>query len=262
MTALIAAEWLKLRSLRSTWWTLGLTALTVIVGAAMSAREEYANFPRLSPQQQLEHGFALSDAFPLMAYLILLVIAASSGAATMVSEYGSGLIRVTLVAVPARSRVLLAKVIVVAAAWTVTGVCGAAGGFAVSQWILSGRDANAALSDPGTLTALAGATLVAPVAALIGLGIAVLLRHGGASYVAAIVLLVLVPQLFTAKQHPGAEIRHTMVLSAWQRLTEAYGPPQFLGDTYPPAAEAWLAYLCWPLAFLSAAFLVFRRRDA
>ncbi|WP_436531614.1 ABC transporter permease [Actinoplanes sp. HUAS TT8] len=262
MTALIAAEWLKLRALRSTWWTLGLTVLTVIGAAAFSAQQEYVRFPQLSPAEQLDHGFALSDAFPMVAYLFVLVIAASSGAATMVGEYGSGLIRVTLVAAPARSRVLLAKAVVVTAAWTVTGACGAAGGFAVSQWILSGRGANAALTDPGALTALAGATLAGPVAALIGLGIAVLLRHGGATYVTAIVLLVLVPQLFTTKQHPGAEIRMAMVLPAWQRLTWSYGPPQFVGDLYPPLAEAWLAYLCWPLAVLIAAFLVFRRRDA
>ena len=261
MTGLLAAEWLKVSRLRSTWWTLGLTALGVIGSAAVAAQRDYADFPRYSPEQQLAHGFSLSDSFPLQGYLTLMAVAASFGAATMISEYSTGLIGVTTVAVPARGEVVLAKAAVVAAVWTVTGACTALGGFAVAQSILAGRHADVPLADAGSIAGLAGATLIGPVAALVGLGIAVLLRHGGTTYVTAILLLVLVPQLFSTNRPWSAEIKHAMLVPAWQRLTQAYGPPQFVGDLYPPVAQAWLMYLIWPLTAMIVALIVHRRRD-
>jgi ABC-2 type transport system permease protein len=101
---LVAAEWIKLRSQRSTPWTLAVTALVVIGSAVVAAHADYANFPHYSPAEQHDHGFSLSDAFPLVGYLTLMVVAASTGAATVVSEYSSGLIRTTTVAVPAAAR--------------------------------------------------------------------------------------------------------------------------------------------------------------
>jgi ABC-2 type transport system permease protein len=261
MTGLIGAEWLKIRALRSTWWTLTLTALAVIGSAALAAERDYANFARYSAQQQLEHGFSLSDSFPFEGYLTLIVVAASFGAATMIGEYSSGLIRATTVAVPARGELLLAKAAVVAGVWTVVGAGTALGGFGVAQAILATRHADASLTDPGTLAAVAGAALVGPAAALVGLGIAVLLRHGGTTYVTAILVLVLLPQVFTTKQPLGAEIKQAMLVPAWQRLTQMYGPPQFVGDLYPPVVEAWLTYLLWPLVVLTVAVIVHRRRD-
>ncbi|MEU7866402.1 ABC transporter permease [Dactylosporangium sp. NPDC049140] len=261
MKGLIAAEWLKIRALRSTWWTLALTALAVIGSAVLAAQRDYANFPGYSLQQQLTHGFSLSDSFPLNGYLILIVVAASFGAATMISEYSSGLIRATSVAVPARGELLLAKAAVVAAVWTVVGACTAFGGFTVAQAILARRHADVSVTDQATVAGLAGAVLIGPAAALVGLGIAVLLRHGGTTYVTAILLLALLPQLFTTNQPLSAEIKHATLLPAWQRLTEAYGPPQFVGDLYPPLVEAWLVYLIWPLAAVTAALIVHHRRD-
>jgi ABC-2 type transport system permease protein len=268
---LVAAEWIKLRSQRSTPWTFVVTALVVIGSAVMAARADYANFPHYSPAEQQAHGFSLSDAFPLASCMILMVVAASTGAAAIVSEYSSGLIRTTTVAVPARGSVVLAKAVVIAAAWTLAGAINSMASFAVSQAILHGRGADVSITHPGAFTALLGATLLAPVCALIGLGLGVLIRHSIATTVTAIVTLVMLPFYFSPQHRLTAEIRHAMVFTAWQRLTQAYGPPQIadsraqagqlLPGLYPPLGEAWLSYAAWPLVALLLALIVVRRRD-
>jgi ABC-2 type transport system permease protein len=268
---LVAAEWIKVRSQRSTPWTLAGTALAVIGSAVVAAHADYANFPRYSPADQLTHGFSLSDAFPLAGCLIVMVVAASTGAATIVSEYSSGLIRTTTVAVPARGSVVVAKAVVIAAAWTLAGAITSTASFAVSQTILHGRHADVSITDPGAFTAVLGATLLAPVCALLGLGLGVLIRHGIATTGTAIVTLAMLPMFLSTQQRPTAEIRHAMVLVAWQRLTETYGPPQvadshaqagqLLPGLYPPLSEAWISYAAWPLVAIVLALIVVRRRD-
>jgi hypothetical protein len=268
---LVAAEWIKLRSQRSTPWTFAVTALVVIGSAVVAAHADYVNFPRYPLAEQQAHGFSLSDAFPLASCMILMVVAASTGAATIVGEYSSGLIRTTSVAVPARGSVVLAKAVVIGAAWALAGAVNSTASFAVSQAILHGRHADVSITDPGAFTALLGATLLAPVCALIGLGLGVLIRHSIATTVTAIVTLVMLPFFFSPQQRLTAEIRHAMVFTAWQRLTQAYGPPQaaaarveagqLVPGLYPPLGEAWITYAAWPLVALILALIVVRRRD-
>ncbi len=261
MTDLLAAEWLKSRSLCSTWWTLGLVALAVPVSAFLAARADYANFPALDPDAQRAHGFALADAFPLAGYLTLMIVAVATGSSMITAEYGTGLIRTTTVAVPARGELLLAKAAVLAAIWTVAGVMIAAGSFTTAGLVLSGRHAAASLSDPGAVAALAGAALVAPVCALMGLGLGVLIRHGSTAAVTGILLLALVPQLLSTRRPLSAALNHAMVVPAWQRLTHAYGPPAAVGDLYAGFRGSWVVYVAWPLAALLLALFTIRHRD-
>lgn len=268
---LVAAEWIKLRSQRSTPWMLAVAAMVVTGSAVVAAHADYANFPRYSPADQVAHSFSLSDAFPLAGGLMLMVIAASTGAATVVGEYSSGLIRTTTVAVPARGAVVLAKAVMIATFWTLAGAIIGAVSFAVSQAILDGRHAGVSITSPGAFTAFLGASLLAPVCALVGLGLGFLIRHSIATTVTAIVTLVMLPIFLSTQHRLTAEIRDAMVFSAWQRLTEAYGPAeveaanvrsgQLIPGLYPSLSEAWISYAAWPLVALLIAVLVVRRRD-
>lgn len=261
MTDLIAAEWIKMRSLRSTFWTLGFTTVVVVGSAAVAARADYTNFPTYNPVQQQTHGFSLSDAFPLVAFMTVMLVAASIGAIAIVSEYSSGLIRTTTVAVPARGSVLLAKAIVLTGLWTAAGAVMSALSFAVSQAILAGRDADVSVTDPGVVWALLGATLVGPVCALIGLGLGVLIRHSATTMVTGVVLLLMLPSFFSTRRPWSSDVNHAMVLSAWQRLTQTYGPPEAVGSLYASFTGSWIVYAVWPLTAIAVALVVIRRRD-
>ncbi|GAB3978761.1 hypothetical protein V1634_34320 [Plantactinospora veratri] len=258
---LVAAEWLKVWSLRSTPWTLLLGTLFVIGTATMEALDDYRDFPTMSPEAQREPMFALADAFPLMGYWTLALVAVSAGAITVVGEYASGLIRTTTVAVPARESVLLAKAVVVGALWTVTGTLAASGAFTVSQAILDGRDAAISVTEPVALRALAAAALLPAVCALVGLGLGVLIRHGATTMVTGFFALLMLPQFFSIRTRWSAEINHAMVLTAWERLTAMWVPPSGDGFYRPGVTESWIVYAAWPLVAVVLALVVVRRRD-
>ncbi|WP_367320748.1 ABC transporter permease [Streptomyces sp. HUAS ZL42] len=111
----ISSEWTKIRSVRSTMWTLGVFVLLVVgvgllAGALVAAS---AGEDSLAGENPLSFGvFGL-----LLGSMCIITL----GVLTTASEYGTGMIRTTMVACPSRGRVLAAKAIVFfAVAFTVT----------------------------------------------------------------------------------------------------------------------------------------------
>ncbi|MGW5677183.1 ABC transporter permease, partial [Streptomyces sp. NPDC003860] len=100
----LASEWTKIRSVRSTMWTLGvMVALLVGIGflVALAVRTTDDTFQR---DDVLTLGF--------FGTLLGSICVITLGVLTIASEYGTGLIRTTLTACPNRARVLTAKAIV------------------------------------------------------------------------------------------------------------------------------------------------------
>ncbi len=256
---LLASEWIKMRSLRSTPWTLVLTTLFVIGSAAVAALSDYHHQPHYSPLGQRLHLFSLGDAFPAAGYLPLMLVAGSIGAVTAVSEYGSGLIRTTTVAVPARGSVVLAKAVVLAAVWTVLGTVIATACFTLSESVLDGWHAGFPITHPHALRALTASALLAPVCALIGLGLGVLIRHSAATMVTSAFTLLMLPPMFSSGTHWSADIRNAMTQSAWGRLAQDGDPsPGFL---HPTVTGSWVTYAAWPLIATVLALVAVRHRD-
>ncbi|MBT1188779.1 ABC transporter permease [Streptomyces sp. CJ_13] len=251
---LLASEWIKTRSLRSTPWTIALTVLFVIGSAAVATLADTA--ARSGPADFLPY-----DAYPPTGYWTLILVAGSTGALTMVSEYSSGLIRTTTVAVPARGSVVLAKAAVTATLWTAVGAVISTGSFLVSQAILSERHGGVPLTHPGVFRALVASALLAPVCALIGLGLGALLRHSAATMVTIVLTLLMLPPMFSESGRWSANINHAMVSAAWKRLLQNWDPdPGSLGHT-ATIPGSWLVYALWPLIAITLAVLVAKRRD-
>ncbi|MGW6910321.1 ABC transporter permease subunit [Streptomyces sp. NPDC054940] len=102
----LASEWTKIRSVRSTMWTLGVFVLLVVgigLGAAalVAANSDEASLGRENPLAFGSFGLLLGT----MCIITL-------GVLTTASEYGTGMIRTTMTACPTRGRVLTAKAIV------------------------------------------------------------------------------------------------------------------------------------------------------
>ncbi|MER6788997.1 ABC transporter permease [Streptomyces sp. NPDC000658] len=251
---LLASEWIKTRSLRSTPWTIALTALFVVGSAAVATLADHA--AGSGPAD-----FRPFDAYPAAGYWTLMLVAASMGALTVVSEYSSGLIRTTTVAVPARGPVVLAKAAVTAALWSSVGTAVSVGSFLVSQAVLDGRGAGVPITHPGVFRALAASALLAPVCALVGLGLGVVLRHAAATMVTGVFVLLMLPTMFSERDRWSADVRHALVSAAWSRLVQPWDPdPGSLGYT-PTVPGSWTVYALWPLVTLAVAVLVVRRRD-
>ncbi|MFB8084002.1 ABC transporter permease [Streptomyces sp. NPDC055992] len=263
-TDLIAAEWLKTWSLRSTPWLYALSALAVVAFNAGTAYDHYKywyQYDKGSQEFFVTHRLALVDTFTDNAALVLVLALAAIGAVSVTGEYGTGLIRTTFTAVPARRSVMAAKVLVLAAVSAAFGVLVAAASFASTQAILSGRGASVALGDPGTLQVLAASALLAPVATLAGLALGTVIRHTGASVVACVVVLLLLPMVLSDRRHVTAVLRHTLPFSAWDRLTGG-ALPQPPPELFPWAeAGAWTVYALWALAAGAVAVCAVHRRD-
>ncbi|MER6734525.1 ABC transporter permease [Streptomyces puniciscabiei] len=258
---LIAAEWIKTRSLRSTWWTIALAGLFVIGSAAVAALADYRNLAAAGPPAHRPADFLPFDAFPEPGYLTLMLVAGSVGAITIVSEYSSGLIRTTTVAVPARGQVVLAKATVTAAVWTVVGTAVATGSFLVSQAILDGRHAGVPITHPGVARALVVSALLAPVCALTGLGLGVLIRHSAATMATSAFTLLMLPTVFSQTKRWSADINHLMVVSAWHRLVQNWAPDPDAPMFSATVPGSWAVYALWPLTAVAVSVLVIGKRD-
>jgi ABC-2 type transport system permease protein len=177
-------EWIKLGTLRSTWWTLVITlAGTVGIGVAVGVNTRNA-------AADLTNN-ALAGVAPG------LLLAGILGVLTMTGEYGSGTIRATLLAAPRRPLLLAAKASVFGAVMLAVGEAAAfisffAGGLALRHGILA-----PSLSQPGVLRAviLAGASY--SLIGLLGLGLGAIIRHSAAA------IAVLVGGVYVAGQFVG-----------------------------------------------------------
>lgn len=248
----VAAEWIKMRSLRSTAWTIGLTVLFVVGSAAVATLADKA--PRVGPAE-----FRPFDAYPAAGYWTLILVSGSMGALTVVSEYSSGLIRTTSVAVPARGSIVLAKAAVTGTLWSAVGTATATGSFLVSQAVSD--HGGVGIAHPGVFRTLVASALLAPVCALVGLSLGVLLRHTAGTVITSVFVLLMLPTMFSDSNRWSADIKHTLVSAAWNRLVQTWEPdPGSLGYTATVPGSC-AVYVLWPLITLALAVLAVRRRD-
>ncbi|GAB1689687.1 ABC transporter permease [Krasilnikovia sp. M28-CT-15] len=219
---LISAEWMKLWSLRSTVWVLLLSALGVVAANVNAAYADYRNFPDYdaTTQAAFAPGWAAWDAFISLAATLVILAMSSLGAISIVGEYTSGLNRTTFAAVPSRGAVMTAKIVVIGFVTTVFGVLVASLSFWATQAILSGRHAGISIGEPGALRLVAGSALLAPLSALIGMGLGALIRTTAATLVTATLGLVILPMALNDDKYWAAVFAHTMPRVAWGRLTE------------------------------------------
>ncbi|MEU6256388.1 ABC transporter permease [Streptomyces sp. NPDC047043] len=264
-TDLLAAEWIKLRSLRSTYWALGAGALALIAFNANAARADYVNYPHYGGPIQREFAYwALRDAFTAGAAMMLVLACAGIGAITVVGEYGTGLIRTTFTAVPDRRALMAAKVVVVATVMTVYGAVVAGASYATTQAVLDGRGLGVPISHPGAWRVVVASALLAPVCALVGMGAGALIRHSATTMVLTTVVLLLLPSFVTERYHWTACVRNALPLNAWSRLVDiGYGDHPFtLAPRYPTTvAGGWVVFAVWAVVAAVVAVVVVDRRD-
>lgn len=258
---LVAAEWIKTRTLRSTWCALALSAAAVVLASVMAARADFAFYADHGPDPHTPRMYALSDAFSQPGYLTLMLIAGSLGALAITAEYGKGSIRGTTIAVPARGQLVLAKAVVLAVVWTAAGLVLSIASFWVAQAILAGHDAGISITEPGALRALVASGLLAPIAALVGLAFGALIRSGSGSMVSTVFALLMLPTLFSRSHRWSADIMFATVSGAWDRLSRAWVPDARPDFFVASIRGSWTVYAAWPLVAVLVAVLVVRRRD-
>jgi ABC-2 type transport system permease protein len=213
-------EWIKLRSLRSTWLAL---ALTVVAPAGIALATGGSN--------TTSGGMLVANT--LVGMLIGVLLTGVAGVLAMTGEYTSGTISATFAAAPRRLRVLTAKAAVIGAAALVTGEAAAFLSFFAGGMTLRHGITAPALSQPGVLRAivLTGASL--SLIAVFGLGLGAIIRHTAAA-ITVVVGIVFVGGTFIGQS--DFAIRPYLPLYIVSHSLGATGPA-----CLPGMASCWLS---------------------
>lgn len=252
MRLALHAEWTKMRTVASPLWLLlGTVAATTALGAGATSVVNCTAGGCGGDTTKLSlMGVYLGQA--LVAILAVLIIS---------GEYGTGMIRTTLTAVPRRATVFTAKAV------TLTGVVAVGGTAAVLGSVLAGRlilpefgDRALSLSDGPTLRAVFGTVLYLILIGLLSLGVATAVRDSATSIGLVLGLLYIIPIVSQTISDPEWQHRLERITPmsaglAIQATTDL--------DSLPISPWAGLGVTAgWAAAALLAGGLLLRRRDA
>jgi hypothetical protein len=255
----LRAEWTKLRTVRSSWWALGLAfGLTVLMSVFISSTVSTAGkAPNDSGDDlmMLSLGGVLFGQFAVVALAVVAIT----------TEHATGTIRATFAANPRRHAVLGAKAAIVAGTVLAVGVAGSLLAFLAAQPILHGNGfvaingySTLSLGDGRSLRAVGGSGLYLALIALLALGVGSILRHTGAA-ITTVLALLFVPLILSGMLSESA--RETvqkiapMTAGICIQTTPGHGAP-----LSPGAGIAVLA--AWAAAAMLGGLWLIGRRDA
>jgi len=293
----IASEFTKIRSVRSTYWTLAaLLVVSIGIGAAITGGTE-ASFSHNPANKAAFDATQISlIAFFEIGQLIIAVIAAM----VITSEYSTGMIRTSLTAQPRRGTVYAAKAIVLTSLTLIVSLITSFVAFFVGQALLSSSGVSASLfhsvtipqnanvtCPPGVgggggglppgckvvfsgtyvispstvLLAIIGCALFVTLVAILAFGIGALVRHTAGAIAIAIAALFIIPVLEQALPNEWRWDIMRFLPDAANRVVSVTIP----GSADPHLWSAWPQLgvtALWAAALLGAGAYLFRKRDA
>jgi hypothetical protein len=246
----IRSEWTKFRSLRSSWWTIATsTALTIGFGVATS----FAAAAEKTSSSLPNDVAARSEIGTIFAQLALgtLAVLLVSG------EYGTGMIRSSMAAVPKRLPVLWAKLSVYVAVVLPVALAVSLAAFQLGQvlWRAQGRTP-VSLGDDGVLQIVVGASLYLTVAGIIALALGTLLRGTTGGITVVVGLFFVFPIVMQAMPERIAEAGRFLPSNAGGALSRI--------TTSPHPLEPWTGFgllCCYAIVLVAAAAWRLRRTD-
>jgi ABC-type transport system involved in multi-copper enzyme maturation permease subunit len=250
----VRSEWLKLRTLRSTWLTLGFAVVVLVLAAGLIAHHVHSEF--LHPQGFEDPNDRDPLTTPLRGFGVSQLVVGVLGVLAVTGEYATGTIRATFSAVPRRLPVLWAKVLVFSALTFVTMLVATLAAFFTAQSQLGsfriGLDAPNALR---VLIALAGYLALV---GILGLGLGFVVRSTAGGVASLVGILLVAPGILAAINTSWSNrIGHYLPLSAGLSM---------FNDTRPTggalSSSAGTIVMCiWAAAAVIAAAVLVATRD-
>jgi ABC-2 type transport system permease protein len=241
--SVIAAERIKLASVRSPWWCAGVAAVAT---AALGATVAVAG--------QSEGGTPVTVATTQFAYTTGMAVVAVMATLAVTSEYTTGTIRTTFLAVPRRATALLAKAVVVGVLSALVGLVAGFGAWGLSALLLPGVDLG--LHGVVEWRQVAGVGVVYLLASVIALAVGVLARHTAGAVSIVLVWSLVAENLLDLIPGMAPDISRWLPFHAAKQFLAGDGT----GLDSPWTALAVLA--AWAAGMIAVAIAVARRRDA
>ena len=247
----IASEWIKFRTLRSSWAVLGAAMVAMVVFALIIAYNT----------RHLNHGLDPADiapSGPLQGYYLTELLIGALGVLFVSSEYSTGMIRSTLTAVPKRIPVLWAKLIVFVSIIAVVMTVVSFIAFLAGQGLISAYRPALSLGAPGALRVVIGTGVYLTFVAMIGAALGWIMRSTPGGLIAFVALILVLPVLFgDALGHWGKHVA--------EFLPSMAGASFSTNVPESPSLSPWvgLAVMAgWVAIGLAGAVVLLRRRDA
>ncbi|MBR7834024.1 ABC transporter permease [Actinospica durhamensis] len=253
----LRSEWTKIRSVKSTVWTLA-AAIIISVGISTLGNWGQASHTSLSAADLARRDLVQRSMFGIMLGQLVMVV---FGALAITSEYATGMVRTSLTAQPRRLHVYFAKLVIVTVIAFVVGEIISFASFLIGTHFWATKGVDLSLSSHGALQAVIGGGLYLDGAALLAFGVGAALRHTAGTITVGVFLLFVV------------SIIVNFMPDSWQADIDKYLPANAGGQVWATqhtadvgtAFGAWAGfavYICYAVIALLAGLLVFKRKDA
>jgi ABC-2 type transport system permease protein len=190
ISGVLKSEWTKLRSVRSTMWTLGVT---VVLGIGISALVTWQTRSHWSTMSLGDRQTFDPAETSLVGLFVGQFAIGVLGALVLSAEYGTGTIRATFSAAPRRPMVLAAKAAVFGVVALVVAEVVAFVSFFLGQALLSAPATHATLGTPDALRQVVGSGLYIALLGLLALGLAAIVRHTAGAICAYLGIILMLP---------------------------------------------------------------------
>ena len=243
----VRSEWIKLLTLRSTWWSLGVTvALSLAISLMMASASR-------------DFGGGLTPVMTIvMPMQFTMLVAGILGAIAVTGEYSTGMIRSTFTAEPRRGAVLGAKAIVVGVVMALATALTYLVAILLTAPILGGAGID--WSDAAQSWVPLGAGVFAmAMFALIGLGFGFIIRNGAGAIAATVGVLFVLPIVLNMFVFAGESWQWIVDLGQYLPMAAAQMATTPAGDD---VLRGILTLAAWPAALLLGAWAALRTRDA
>ena len=265
----LRSEWLKLTSLRSTYWLVGITIAGAVTTAAM-----FAFLFRMAGEEMTgPSGQPISDSSIIPGPEFVAISVASTALITIgilavlaiTSEYSSGSIRTTFTAVPARQRVLGAKTLVVILISGVTTLIATALSWVTLRVIYPQGFTD---SEVGAFDVVGGSALYLMAIAAFALGVGALVRSSAAAMSIVLGLFLIVEQVMLVVavfNETMANIVAFLPSTAGSLITNGSMSTAMLAESNAPQLTPWEGYgvlMIWVVVVYSLGALRLQKGDA
>lgn len=223
LRGLFASEWTKLRTVRSTFWAIGLTVVSGVGVSILATAETRAHWKPTS-----EVGFDPAQT-SLIGMAFAQLIIGVLGVLVFSSEYGTGTIRATLTATPRRVGVLISKAAVFAALALIVSEAVSFASFFVGQAFLTHPAIHATLATREALRQVIGAGLYVTMLGLLGVAFGVIIRHTAGAISALVGVVLVLPVIASARPLSlETQLRRLLPDGIGAALTSAHPNPTAL----------------------------------
>jgi len=257
----LRSELTKIRSVRSTYWSLiALVVITIGISAlfAYGHAQNFSQMPPFAQAHQRAQFISQATETSLFGLILGQLVIAVLGALTMTSEYSTGMLRTSLTVMPRRGVLYAAKAVVFGGVALVVGLVTSFVSYFVGQAILSSQHINSTIGQPGVLRAVIGGGLFLAVCGLLSFGLGAILRHTAGAISAAIGLLFVATILAGFLPYNWA-----VHVDKWIPFNAGGAIWENQSGTNPFSPWTGFAVFCGYAAIaLIGGLILFRRRDA